>query len=560
VVTQSGGVGIALLEQLAAVGLGVSTLVSSGDKYDVSGNDLLLWWQRDDTTDLAVLHLESFGNPRKFARLARAVAERKPVLAVRTGTSEAGARAAASHTAAAATPAATRDALFEQAGVLAVDTFSELLGSICALSWQPLPAGDRVAIVSNAGGAGVLAADACAEAGLVLPTLSERTLEALRALVPSHASLANPVDTTAGVSDEVFGLCVRAVLDDPGVDAVLVITAPTAVTDPVRAIGPALAEATSPAARSTVKPVLAVLASQTALVKPLYPAGDGPPAPVFADPALAVATLATLARYARWRRRPAGTVPHLPGIDTAAARAVCAGFLAANPDGGWLGPTEVTALLSHAGLPVLAGEVVAPDGAAAVAAADRVGRPVAVKTITPGVLHKSRAGGLALGLRTTGDIHLAVARMRERFGDDLTGVLVQPMTEPGRELLVGIQHDDIFGPLIVLALGGVDTDLIADRTCRLVPLTDTDATGMLTALRAWPMLFDTDPPAVRRQDAEAVTDVLLRIARLAELIPEIAEADINPVIVRNGDCRIPDARIRLRLRHPTDPFLRRLRT
>jgi hypothetical protein len=176
------------------------------------------------------------------------------------------------------------------------------------------------------------------------------------------------------------------------------------------------------------------------------------------------------------------------------------------------------------------------------------------------MLHKSRAGGLALDLRTSREIRLAVADMRERFGDDLTGVLVQPMTNPGGELLVGVQHDDTFGPLIVLGLGGVDTDLIADRTCRLVPLTDTDAAGMLTALRAGPKLFDLDPPAARARDADAVTDVLLRVARLAELLPEIAEADLNPVIVRDGRCRIPDARIRLRPWHPTDPFLRRLRS
>jgi succinyl-CoA synthetase beta subunit len=220
----------------------------------------------------------------------------------------------------------------------------------------------------------------------------------------------------------------------------------------------------------------------------------------------------------------------------------------------------VTTLLADAGLPVLPGVVVAPDGDAAVAAAKRLGHPVAVKAVTPGVLHKSRAGGLALGLRTGRDIRIAVAHMRERFGDDLTGVLVQPMTDPGRELLVGLHHDDTFGPLIVLGLGGVDADLIADRACRLIPLTDLDAAGMFTTLRAAPKIFDADAPAVRGADADAVADVLLRVARLAELLPEIAEADLNPVIVRDGHCQIPDARIRLRPWRPTDPFLRRLRS
>jgi acyl-CoA synthetase (NDP forming)/GNAT superfamily N-acetyltransferase len=551
VVTQSGGIGIALLEQLAAVGLGVSTLVSSGDKYDVSGNDLLLWWQRDDATDVAVLHLESFGNPRKFARLARALAERKPVLTVRTGNSEAGVRAAASHTAAAATSVATRDALFEQAGVIAVDTVTELVGATCALSWLPLPAGNRVAIVSNAGGAGVLAADACAANDLVLPTLGEPTLVALRALVPGHASLANPVDTTAGISDEDFARCLRAVLDDPAVDSVLAIAAPTAITNPVQAIA-----SVRPGAS---KPVVALRAGQPSVVEPLHPAEGGMPVPVFADPALAVGALATATRYAQWRRRPLGTVPHLPGIDIAAARTVCEEYLARHPGGGWLGPAEVNALLADFGLPVLP-SVVAGSTEAAVAEAQRFGWPVAVKAVTPGVLHKSRAGGLALGLRSAAEVETAFAEMRERFGEELTGVLVQPMTDAGRELLVGVLGDDTFGPLVVLGLGGVDAELLADRTCRLVPVTDVDAADMLGALRAAPMLFDTDPPALRAESADAVTDVLLRIGRLAELLPEIAEADLNPVIVRDGRCRIPDARIRLQPRHPVDPYLRKLRS
>jgi len=550
VVTQSGGVGIALLEQLATVGLGVSTLVSSGDKYDVSGNDMLLWWRHDEATDVAVLHLESFGNPRKFARLARALAEHTPVLTVRTGTSEAGARAAASHTAAAATPAATRDALFQQAGVIALNTFTELIGATCALSWLPLPAGDRIAIVSNAGGAGVLAADACAANGLTLPTLSGPTLAELRALTPAHAGLANPVDTTAGVSDEVFARCLRAVLDDPAVDAVLAIAAATAVADPIQAITSVLSDAG--------KPVVVVRAGQLSVVEPLHAAGAGHPSPMFGDPAQAVAALAALCRHARWRRRPAGTVPHLPGIDIAAGRAICDEYLAGHPDGGWLGPSEVNALLAHVGLPVLP-SVVVTDRAAAVAAAQRYGGPVAVKAVTTAMVHKSRSGGLALGLRSDDEVEAAFTGMLERFGDDLTGVLVQPMTEAGRELLVGVVGDDTFGPLVVLGLGGVDAELLADRTCRLVPVTDLDAADMLAALRGSSMLFDTDESAVRERDADAVTDVLLRVGRLAELFPEIAEADLNPVIVRDGRCRIPDARIRLRPRQPTDPFLRRLR-
>ncbi|HEY0639492.1 MAG TPA: GNAT family N-acetyltransferase [Pseudonocardiaceae bacterium] len=549
VVTQSGGVGIALLEALRAVGLGVSTLVSTGDKYDVSGNDLLLWWQRDEATDVAVLYLESFGNPRKFTRLARALSARVPVLAVRAGSSPAGARAAASHTAAATTPAITRDAVFAQAGVLAVDGFTELVSAVCVLSWSPLPAGDRIAVVSNAGGAGVLTADACAAAGLELPPLGAPTLAALRELAPAHAGFGNPVDTTAGVPDEVFGRCVQLVLADPAVDSVLVVAAPTAVTDPATVLGGALAGA--------AKPVVVVRVDQREAVTAL-PVDGCPPVAAFADPADAVRALATLAARARFLRRPTGSVPHLPGIDPAAARAVVARALAERPDGGWLDPTSVSALLGAFGLPQLP-SVVCRDDADAVRAAAGFGVPIALKAVTTDVLHKSRAGGLALGLRSAAEVATAAATMKERLGDALTGLLVQPMAEPGRELLVGVHCDDRAGPVVVLGVGGVDAELIADRAARPVPITDVDAADLLAGLRGTPLLFDHDLPADRERDAAAVIDVLLRAGRLAELVPEVSELDLNPLIVTGGAAVAVDARVRIRPAPRGDPYLRRLR-
>ncbi|SHF69730.1 bifunctional acetate--CoA ligase family protein/GNAT family N-acetyltransferase [Streptoalloteichus hindustanus] len=552
VVTQSGGMGIALLDQLAAVGLGVSTLVSTGDKYDVSGNDLLMWWQHDDDTRVAVLYLESFGNPRKFARLARRLAARKPVVAVRVGTSEVARRAAASHTAAAATPAATRDALYEQAGVIAVDDLSEVLAVTCLLSWQPLPAGSRVGVISNAGGAGVLAADACARYGLVLPELDERTRAGLAEALPEHAGVANPVDTTGGASAEVFARCLRLVCADPNVDAVLVLAAPTAVATPIDAVAPAVAEA----GPDLGKPVLAVHVGQLDVVRPLPVAATGGTVPAFADPALAARSLAAVAHYAAWRERPAGAVPDLAGIDVDAARALVADHLATNPEGGWLDPAATLRLLGHFGMPMVPATVARDADAAVAAARDCVG-PVAVKAVATNLLHKSRGGGVLLGLRDDREVRAAVARLGDRFGDDLTGVLVQPMAEPGRELLVGVSNDGVFGPLVVLGLGGVDTDLVADRVCRLVPLTDRDAVEMVGRLRAAPALLADH--AAGRFDLAAVTDVLLRVGRLAELVPEVAELDLNPLVVRWRGAQGVDARVRLRPREATDPFLRRLR-
>jgi acyl-CoA synthetase (NDP forming)/GNAT superfamily N-acetyltransferase len=550
VVTQSGGVGIALLEQFAAAGLGISNLVSTGDKYDVSGNDMLLWWLRDDSTDLAVIYVESFGNPRKFATLARALSERKPVLAVRTGRTEAAQRAAASHTAAAATPAVTRDALYGQAGILPVESLTDIVGTAAVLSWQPLPAGNRVMVVGNVGGIGVIAADACATNGLALPDLTDQTRRTLTTLLPSTASLLNPVDTTAGVKDEVFHDAVRAILHDSNVDALVVLAAPTAVANPADGLADVVAD--SP------KPVVVVRVGQDTVVEPLRPADPaGRPVPAFGDPVIAIEALARTVRYAEWRARPKGTVPDLPDIDIQAARALVAEYLDANPDGGWLDQPSVSRLLAHFGVPVITG-VVARDADSAVAAFRAEGGPVVVKAIAEGVLHKSRAGGVILGVRDEQGVLAAVSQLRQRFGPSLRGVLVQPMVEPGRELLIGVHNDPTFGPLVAFGLGGVDTDLIGDRAYRLVPLTDRDAVEMLGSLRASPALFG--PKAHQQLDTQGIIDLLLRVGRLAEMLPEVAELDLNPVVVTDRYCRVVDARIRVAPTQPVDPYLRRLRT
>lgn len=546
-VTQSGGVGIALLEQLARIGLGVSTFVSTGDKYDVSSNDLLMWWERDQATLLAVLYLESFGNPRKFARIARRLGRTKPVLAVRSGTSDVARRAAASHTAATATPAVTRDALFRQAGVIAVDGLTDLLAAATVLTCQPLPAGERVAVVSNAGGAGVLAADACAEAGLELPTLAPATRRALADLVPPTASCANPVDTTAGVSAETFAACLRAVLADPGVDGVIAISAPTALAD----LGPSIGDA----AAGATKPVLAVRLDQAEAVD-LVALPGGVRMPAFADPETAVTAYSRAAHYSAWRRSPRGRIPDLSGVDIDSGRRVVADVLARTPDGGWLDPQETPTLLRSFGIPVVE-SVVARSEAEAVAAADRLGGPVALKAVVPGLLHKSDLGGVLLGVSGDEAVRRAYRSLQERFGDPLRGVLVQPMVPSGVETLVGVVSDETFGPLVVFGAGGVITDLVGDRASRLAPVTDLDAAEMVRELRSSALLFGYRGAAAA--DHAAVEDVLLRVGALTEALPEVAELELNPLVVHPSGAVAVDARVRVVPRQPADPFLRRLR-
>ncbi|MER7756786.1 GNAT family N-acetyltransferase [Kitasatospora sp. NPDC097643] len=554
VAVQSGGVGIALLERLAWLGVGVSSFVSLGDKYDVSGNDLLQWWEADGRTDLALLHLESFGSPRAFARTARRVTRTIPVLTVDAGRSTAGRRGAASHTAAAATPTVAREALFRQAGITAARSIDELVEAAALLHAQPLPAPrGAVAVVSNAGGIGVLAADACAEAGLMVPELPEHLAE----LLPAGASVRNPVDTTAAVHPIELAHFLRALEREPDIDAILVCLAPTALRtgrdqDPLHALleGPA---------RRRV-PVAAVLLDQQVPVRYLGCA-DGGVLPVYSDTAAAARALGHARDRARWLAEPFSEPAAAPDCDRRTARALVERFLTAHPEGGWLDPVSTTELLESYGLP-LTTTVWARDEHTAVAAAAGLRRlgyegKVALKAYWPGQVHKSVAGAVRTGLATDADVRTAYREFTRRFGPELAGAVVQPMATPGVELLAGVVQDRVFGPLVVLGLGGTATEVLADRVARLAPLSERDLTTMVAELRSAPLLFGQyGGPAV---DLAAVRSVLARLSRLAEDFPELVEADLNPVILRADGAACVDARVRLEPRPSFDPYLRRLR-
>ncbi|MFH8387608.1 GNAT family N-acetyltransferase [Kitasatospora sp. NPDC018058] len=554
VAVQSGGVGIALLQRLAWLGIGVSSFVSLGDKYDVSGNDLLQWWEADDRTDLALLHLESFGSPRAFARTARRVTRTIPVLTVDAGRSTAGRRGAASHTAAAATPTVTREALFRQAGITATRGIEELVDAAALLHAQPLPAPrGAVAVVSNAGGIGILAADACVEAGLVVPELPAEVGESL----PPGASVRNPVDTTAAVRPAELALFLRALEREEAVDAILVCLAPTALCetpgqDPVHALleGPA---------RRRV-PIVAVLLDQQVPVR-YRTCADGGSLPVYSDSLSAARALAHARDRARWLAEPPPEPAAASDCDRRAARSVVDGYLTSHPEGGWLDPLSTADLLEAYGLPLTTLVWARDEHMASVAATGlrRLGHggKVALKAYWPGQVHKSAVGAVRTGLATDADVRSAYREFARKFGSELSGAVVQPMAAPGVELLAGVVQDQVFGPLVVLGLGGTAADLLADRVARLAPLSDRDLTTMVTELRSAPLLSgDGGAPPV---DLAAVRSVLARLSRLADDFPELVEADLNPVILHPDGAVCVDARIRLERRPSFDPYLRRLR-
>jgi acetyl coenzyme A synthetase (ADP forming)-like protein len=527
--SQSGALGLALLEKASERNLGFSAFVSIGNKADVSSNDLLEWWEDDERTRLVLLYLESFGNPHKFARLAGRVARRKPVLALKSGSTAAGARAASSHTAALAGSDAAVDALFRQSGVIRAGTLEELVDVAALLSSQPLPRGRRVGVVTNAGGLGILCADACAAAGLELPELGESTREALRPLLPEDASLANPVDLLGSATAATFESVLPALLDDKRLDALIVLFVPPVVAG---------AEEVAAAIDETVrrqgadKPVLAVLISR-----------DGTPAALrretaavaaFAYPESAARALGLAAERAEWLRRPAGSMPPPPDVDLVAARAIVEQSLG-DDDDRWLGADETRELLTAFGIEVVSQRVVRTAGEA-VEAARELGLPAVLKTAEAGA-HKTEEGGVALDLRDEKQVRGAA----ERIGPPL---IVQPMVSGSAELLAGIVQDPVFGPLVAFGPGGVLAELLGDAAFRIAPLTDVDAEEIVQAGKAGRLVagFRGAPEA----DAAALVELVLRLSRLAQDLPEVAELDLNPVIALESGYVAVDARARVR--------------
>jgi len=508
---------------------------------------MLMWWEHDGVTKLAVLYIESFGNPRKFARTARRVSASMPVLAVEAGRSAVGQRAAASHTAAVATPLVSREALFEQAGVIATPGFGELVETAALLASQPVPAGRTVAIVSNVGGVGVLAADACADLGLTVHQPHGLTSRRLRALVPDTGAVGGPVDTTAAISTENFRQCLELLAADDEVDAMIALVLPTAATgDLVAAIQQA----------EVSVPLAAVVLNQPESVRLIPRAGEDDKIPAYCYPEAAAAAMARAARYGTWRTEPRGQVPVFPDIRTEDARTLVRECFHATLGGGWLPPDKTAELLRCYGIP-LAELTPAGSEDEAVRAFEAVAGPVVLKADVPGLLHKTDAGAVKLDLRTETDVRSAYRALADRFGERQRHVLVQPMIAGGTEVIVGVADDHMFGPLVVFGLGGVATEVLADHAARLTPLTDIDADRLIGSIRSAPLLrgYRGSPAA----DLGALRDLLLRVSRLADDLPEVTELDLNPVIARPDGAYVVDARIKARPYQPQDPFLRKLR-
>jgi len=541
---QSGGVGEVLLEHLSRLGVGISSFVSLGDKDDVSGNDSLLWLESDAATKLAVLYLESIGNPRKFARLARSLGRTMPVLAVNMARSAKGKRLAAGRSPATVPRPLTRQALFEQAGVIATANLGELLDTAALLASQPVPAGNRVGVVSNTRGALILAVDACGDAGLQVAGLTEDTQRALRDVLPPGADAAGPVDTRGLVAPSRFRRCLELVGADPGVDVVLALTATTAVSD----LAPEVHAARLPV------PIAAVVMDQIETVRLLPgPDEESPPVPAYAYPESAVRALGRAARYGTWRATPPGRVPGLDGLRQGQATDLVVGFLTSTPQGGWLSLEQTAELLGCYGVP-LASSIAVTTEETAIEAAARISGPVMLTADVPSLARNSDAGIVLPDLHSADEVRRAFCSLRETFGDQLAAVVVQPMTG-GVEVTISVLQEQLFGPLVLFGPGQA-TDVLADRAARLAPLTDSDADTLIRSIRAAPRLLGRrGAPAA---DLAALRDILLRVSQMADDLPQIAELELSPVIARPDGAQVLDARIRIQSAEPADAYLRRL--
>ena len=539
--SQSGALGIAILDHARRLDIGISTFVSVGNKADVSANDLLLYWEGDPATDVIVLYMESFGHPRRFARIARRIGRTKPVVAVKSGRTLGGARAASSHTGALASVEGAVSALFRQSGVIRTDTLEELFEVTSLLANQPLPKGRRVAVLTNAGGPAILAIDALESERLQVPVFSDELQTALRVGLAAEAAVRNPVDMIASAGPAQYQSCLRALLDSDEIDTVIVVFIPT-TPGGLEGVQKAVADVVAGSAHD--KTVLAVYMEADIDTMPHHAEGTRR-IPIYPFPEPAARALARVCRYAEWRTNPLGDVVRFEDVNRDAARAtIDAALTRLGGEGGWLEPRDAEAVLDAYGIRRAASRV-ATTAAEAVAAAAEIGGPVAMKVIAPSVLHKTEVGGIALNIKGARPVTAAFERLM-KVADDAEGVLVQEFVGGGHEVIIGMTEDPSFGPLIAFGLGGVYVELLGDVAFRIHPVTDVDVDHMIKEVKSSKLLdgYRGGEPG----DVPALKEALLRVSAMIDELPEIAEMDLNPVKVLppGQGLRVVDLRIRVR--------------
>lgn len=528
--SQSGALCVGLLRYSKNFNTGFSSILSAGNRSDIGPSDILRYWENDDSTNVILLYLESLDNPEELCMAAKRVSLKKPILALKGGVTDAGAKAAFSHTGAMATGSAVTDALFHRAGIIRVKSVQELFLSAMLLSGQPVPGGNRVAIITNGGGPGTLAADQAEACGLNIPTFSSELVERLNKKVLRRININNPLDLTAATPDTEFEACTRILIDSPENDAIIIIYVPPS-GEGVSHIE-AVIERIAPVAKKRGKTILACFVGEPALKgkyidKDLY-------VPYFYFPEDAVKALANAVRYNDLIRPEQGIIPEFMDADSKAGKKLIKPFTVDSSKKPQWVSWDILSRLFHC-YGIKGTETLFADSPEeAVRAAHRIGTPVAIKLASSTLTHKSDAGVVILDVKSAYDAFTAFNTIRGNLEERglaavMEGVIVQRMITQGIELFIGVKKDKVAGHVIMFGAGGIYTELINDTVTRLLPLTDIDAEGMIRATRVERML--TGYRGMPLMDTNAIKELLLRVSRMVMDIPEIIEMDINPVKV-----------------------------
>lgn len=520
-ISQSGALCAAVLDRAAERGFGLSKMISIGNKSDIDENDLISFLADDEDTAVIVAYLESITHGAAFMKTAEAAARRKPIVVFKSGVTAAGSKAASSHTGSLAGADAAYEAAFRRCGIIRAHTYEQMFEIAGGFAFQPLPRGRRVALVTNAGGVGIMAADAVETTGLVMAQLTPATTARLKDFLPPSASVRNPVDVLGDAPPERYAEALEAVLADPNVDAIVVLLTPQAVTLPVET-AQAICDR-----QGREKPILACFLGG----EDVNPARDlmiRSRLPDYRSPEKAVVVLKAMRDYAEWRDRPARIEPTF-SVKPQAVKAVIEEYR--RREELQIAEPDAKRILTAYGIPVPAGAFV-ESAAAAEQAAARLGFPLAMKIVSPDVVHKSDAGGVALNLGTAADVGAAYVRMtgavsRAVPGARIRGVYLERMCPAGRrEVIIGMKRDPQFGPLLMFGLGGIFVEVLKDVTFRIAPVTEQEAIEMVREIRTYPLLA-----GVRGEQGvciPALVEAIQRLGRLAADFEEIAELDINP--------------------------------